>query len=120
MPRLSALSLLCLWLCVLSPRAWAVILWSDTSPRLVKQTGIGSDILSGAVKRDNRANDTLYFKVHIDPLSDKSNEDYFAGFQLFDGDIERLGVGNALKAWAYSAFFGPADSTDSGASGEYI
>ena len=27
-----------------------------------------------------------------------------AGFQLFEGDQERLGVGNALKAWGYSAF----------------
>jgi ligand-binding sensor domain-containing protein/signal transduction histidine kinase len=120
MPRLSALSLLCLWLCVLSPRAWGVILWSDTTPRLIKHSGLGVDILAGAVKRDDHATDTLYFKFHVDPLSDKSNEDYLAGFQLFDGDIERLGVGNALKAWAYSAFFGPAEPSDSTGSGEYI
>ncbi len=27
-----------------------------------------------------------------------------AGFQLFEGNAERLGVGNALEAWGYSAF----------------
>ena len=48
--------------------------------------------------------DVLYFKFHVDPLSDVASEHYFAGFQLFEGDTERLGVGNALEAWGYSAF----------------
>ena len=33
-----------------------------------------------------------------------SKEEYSAGFQLYENDTERLGVGNSLKAWAYSAF----------------
>src|ERR1035441_1588985 len=89
----------------------AVILWSDLSATLVYQTGVGSDILGGAVKRDDSATDALYFKFHVDPLSDTSTEEYFAAFELYDREEERLGVGNALKAWAYSAFTaaGPGD-----------
>jgi ligand-binding sensor domain-containing protein/signal transduction histidine kinase len=88
----------------------AVILWNDPDTTLVHENGAGTDILHGAVKRDDTANDTLYFKFHVDPLSDESTEEYFAGFELYDGDVERLGIGNALKAWAYSAFF-HADET---------
>jgi ligand-binding sensor domain-containing protein/signal transduction histidine kinase len=89
----------------------AVVLWSDLSATLVYQTGVGSDILGGALKRDDSSADTLYFKFHVDPLSDTSTEEYFAAFELYDRDEERLGVGNALKAWAYSAFTsdGPGD-----------
>jgi streptogramin lyase len=82
----------------------AVVLWSDLSATLVYETGVGSDILGGAVKRDDASSDTLYFKFHVDPLSDTSTEEYFAAFELYDRDEERLGVGNALQAWAYSAF----------------
>jgi ligand-binding sensor domain-containing protein/signal transduction histidine kinase len=82
----------------------AVVLWSDLGARLVYQTGVGSDILGGAVKRDDSSRDALYFKFHVDPLSDTSTEEYFAAFELYDRDDERLGVGNALEAWAYSAF----------------
>ncbi len=85
-------------------RSSAVVLWSDLSATLVYQTGAGSDILGGAVKRDDTSADTLYFKFHVDPLSDTSTEEYFAAFELYDRDEGRLGVGNALKAWAYSAF----------------
>jgi hypothetical protein len=93
---------LALVLCVGSARA--VILWSDLGSTLVRETGPGVDILGGAVKRDNSSSDTLYFRFHIDPLSDVSTEEYSAAFQLYEGDVERLAVGNALKAWAYSAF----------------
>jgi sugar lactone lactonase YvrE len=82
----------------------AVVLWSDLGATLVHETGAGSDILGGALKRDDTASDTLYFKFHVDPLSDVGTEEYFAGFQLYEGDAERLGVGNSLKAYAYSAF----------------
>lgn len=91
-------------------QANAVILWNDPDTTLVHDNGAGTDILGGALKRDDTANDTLYFKFHVDPLSDTSNEEYFAGFELYEGDVERLGIGNALKAWAYSAYF-HADET---------
>src|SRR5271168_1265948 len=68
--------------------AAAVILWNDPGTTLVHETGAGSDILGGAVKRDDSASDTLYFKFHVDPLSDTNTEDYFAAFELFDGDVE--------------------------------
>jgi ligand-binding sensor domain-containing protein/signal transduction histidine kinase len=84
--------------------ASATILWSDLSTTLVHETGGGSDILGGTVKEDDSSTNTLYFKFHVDPLSDASTEEYFAAFELYEGDRERLGVGNALKAWAYSAF----------------
>ena len=84
--------------------ARATILWSDPGARLVHNTGTGVDILGGAVKRNDTNSDALYFKVHVDPLSDAASEPYFAGFQLFEGDEERLALGNAQEAWGYSAF----------------
>ncbi len=98
------------WLAFFPVAARAVILWNDPGTTLVHESGAGADILGGAVKRDDSASDTLYFKFHVDPLSDKDTEEYFAGFELYDGDTERLGIGNSLKAWAYSAFF-HADET---------
>ena len=100
--------------------ASAVILWNDPDTTLVHENGAGIDILGGAVKRDDTANDTLYFKFHVDPLSDTNSEEYFAAFELFDGDAERLGIGNAMKAWAYSAFFQANDSSESNNIAGYI
>jgi ligand-binding sensor domain-containing protein/signal transduction histidine kinase len=79
-------------------------LWSDLGATQVHETGAGADILGGLLKRDNSSTDTLYFKVHVDPLSDATTEEYFAAFQLYEGNQERLAVGNALKAWAYTVF----------------
>ncbi len=61
--------------------ARAVVLWTDTDTTLAHENGPGADILGGAVKRDDSANDTLYFKFHVDPLSDKDTEEYFAHSQ---------------------------------------
>ena len=82
----------------------AVLLWSDLGSTQVHDTGAGTDILGGVLHRDDSATDTLYFKFHVEPLSDATTEEYSAAFQLFEGNQERLAVGNALKAWAYSAF----------------
>ena len=102
-----------------SSSTWAAVLWSDLGTTLVHETGDGYDILNGAVKEDDSSTNTLYFKFHVDPLSDASTEEYFAAFELYEGDKERLGVGNALKAWAYSAF--RADATgESHESSDYI
>src|SRR5579872_98905 len=84
--------------------AKAAVLWSDLGATLAHETGAGNDVLGGALKRDDSATDALYFKFHIDPLSDASTEEYFAAFELYEGGEERLAVGNALKAWAYTAF----------------
>ena len=97
------------WLMAATVLRWAVpaaavVLWSDLGATLVHETGAGNDILGGALKRDDTASDTLYFKFHVGPLSDVGTEEYFAAFQLYEGDVERLAVGNSLKAWAYSAF----------------
>jgi hypothetical protein len=84
--------------------ARAVLLWGDLGATQVHETGMGNDILGGVLRRDDTSTNTLYFKFHVDPLSDAATEEYFAAFQLFEGNHERLAVGNALKAWAYSAF----------------
>ena len=115
--RWPLLAWLCLGLCI---PARAVILWTDTDTTLAHENGMGVDILGGAVKRDDSANDTLYFKFHVDPLSDKDTEQYFAAFELFEGNEERLGIGNALKAWAYSAFFRAYDTGGTNAASGYI
>ena len=82
----------------------AVVLWADLGATQVHDNGIGSDILDGLLQRSNSSTDTLYFKFHVDPLSGATTEPYFAAFQLFEGNHERLAVGNALSAWAYGAF----------------
>lgn len=87
-----------------SQTARAVVLWSLPGPITVHENGAGTDILNGAVKRTIKDSGALYFKFRVNPLSDVAKEEYYAGFQLFEGDEERLGVGNSLKAWAYSAF----------------
>ncbi|HWF18445.1 MAG TPA: two-component regulator propeller domain-containing protein, partial [Verrucomicrobiae bacterium] len=91
--------------------ACAVVLWSNYDPITVTTNGPGADLLGGAVKRDDAANDTLYFKLRVEPISDETTEPYFAALELFEDDVERLGVGNALDAWAYSVFFPGAQSS---------
>jgi signal transduction histidine kinase/ligand-binding sensor domain-containing protein len=84
--------------------ASADIIWSDLGATLAHDTGPGSDLLGGAVKRDEKATDTLYFKFHVKPGSDAGTEPYLAAFELYEGDKERLAVGNALQGWAYGVF----------------
>jgi ligand-binding sensor domain-containing protein/signal transduction histidine kinase len=115
-----------IWLVLLGMAGWlvtpagAVILWNDPGASLIHENGPGLDILGGAVKRDDSANDTLYFKFHVDPLSDEATEPYFAALELYEGDNERIGVGNALEAWGYSAFFNSEGMTESNQLGGYI
>ena len=97
----------------------AAILWSDTASRVIHATAEGVDILGGAVKRDDTASDALYFKLHVDPLSDAANEPYFAVFQLFEGDEPRLAVGNAPDAWGYSACFTSETGPSNRVAGEF-
>ncbi|HTQ49953.1 MAG TPA: sensor histidine kinase [Candidatus Acidoferrales bacterium] len=96
-----ALALLAILFC---QPARAKILWSDPEARVVHLTGEGVDILGGKVKQDDKSDDVLYFKFHVDPISDVASEHYLAGFQLYKGDEAHLGVGNAMEAWGYSAF----------------
>src|SRR6267142_1815694 len=91
----------------------AVILWNDPETTLVHENGVGIDILGGGGIMKKKTKDSLYFKFHVNPQSDKDTEEYFAAFELFEGNVEKLGVGNALKAWAYSAFFRTSDAGDS-------
>ncbi len=97
----------------------AEILWSDPDPRVIHQTPAGSDVLGGALNRNDTANDALYFKFRVDPLSDVGSEPYYAAFQLFAGDEPHLAVGNAPEAWGYSAFNTSETSTLLGTTGEF-
>src|SRR6267154_1400028 len=73
--RIGTVWFLTAWiLAALAVPAQAVILWSDLGATLVHESGIGSDILGGPVKRNDSSSDTLYFKFHVDPLSDMSTE----------------------------------------------
>lgn len=92
-------------------QAHAVVLWSNFDAIFVNTNGPGADLLGGAVKRDRGANDTLYFKFQVEPNSDETTEPYFAALELFEDDTERIGVGNALDAWAYSVFYPGAQSS---------
>ena len=87
------------------PMGHSAILWSDPAPRVIHETPVGPDLLQGKVKRDDTARDELFFKFHVDPLSDVASEPYYALFQLFEGGVPRLAVGNAPDAWGYSACY---------------
>lgn len=99
--------------------AQARVLWSDPDARTVHNSGTGLDILGGAVKRTDTNNDALYFRFTVYPLSDVASEPYFAGFQLFEGNEERLGVGNALEAWGYSAYYTAETGPSNAVAGEF-
>ncbi len=105
---------------MLATPAGAVILWNDPETTLIHENGAGTDILGGAVKRGDSASDTLYFKFHVEPLSDTNAEEYLAAVELFEGDTERLGIGNAMKAWAYSAFFHADEAGETNQLADYI
>jgi len=122
MPRRSTVSILSgalLWLASMATPARATILWSDPGARLVHNTGTGVDILGGKVKRTDTNSDALYFRFHVEPISDATTEPYFAGFQLFEGEEERLGVGNALEAYGYSAFNTAEKGPSNSVAGEF-
>lgn len=101
----------------------AAVLWSEPASRVIHATPVGTDILGGAVKRDDTASDVLYFKFHVDPLSDAKDEPYYALFQLCEGDTNRLAVGNAMEAWGYSAAYasetGPSNKAGVNDAGEF-
>ena len=103
---------------IFPPAARATVLWSDSSRTLINDNGAGKDILAGAVRRGRPASDTLYFKFHIDPLSDVGTEEYLAGLQFFEGATEKFGVGNSLKAYGYSAFNTLEQGTNNKVSGD--
>jgi signal transduction histidine kinase len=96
-----------------------VILWNDSAPRVIHETPVGPDLLAGKVKRDDTARDELFFKFHVDPLSDVASEPYYALFQLFEGSSPRLGVGNAPDAWGYSACYTSETGPSNRVAGEF-
>jgi Signal transduction histidine kinase len=101
---------------------WSVqsaILWTDSAPRVIHETPAGPDLLAGKVKRDDSARDELFFKFHVDPLSDVASEPYYALFQLFEAGSPRLGVGNAPDAWGYSACYTSETGPSNRVAGEY-
>jgi len=119
MSRRAAILTLVLLAMLLCPSARARILWSDPDARTVHNSGTGLDILGGAVKRTSTNNDALFFKFHVDPLSDVGSEPYFAGLQLVEGSEMRIGVGNAMEAWGYSAFMTAETGPSNAVAGEF-
>lgn len=81
----------------------AEILWSDPGSRVIHTTPMY--VMTGKIKRGDKANDALYFKFVADPLSDPADEPYYALFQLVESNQMRLGIGNAMEAWGYSAAY---------------
>lgn len=96
-----------------------MVLWRDLDARVIHNTPDGIDILAGAVKRDDTADDALYFRFHVVPLSDVATEEYYAVFQLFEGDEYRLAVGNAPEAWGYSACYTSETGPSNRVAGEF-
>lgn len=80
----------------------AGVLYTNAGPELVNETSV---TLPAGLTRTGTAADTLYFKFTVtNPASNSSNENYFAGLQLWEGGAERLGLGNAWDPYAYSVF----------------
>jgi signal transduction histidine kinase len=95
------------------------ILWNDPGSRVIHATPDGADILGGKLKRDDKASDVLYFRLNVDPLSDAANEPYYALLQLVESNQFRLGVGNALEAWGYSAAYTSETGPSNQVAGEF-
>src|SRR5713101_5045272 len=119
MSRTAVILALTIVAAIFCPAARATVLWSEPASRVIHATPDGTDILGGAVKRDDSASDVLYFKFHVDPLSDAANEPYYALFQLNEGDTNRLAVGNAPEAWGYSACYTSETGPSNRAAGEF-
>ena len=119
MPRFVVFAVGWLLAILICPPARATILWSDPGSRVIHLAATGSDILGGKVKRDGQASGVRFFKFHVDPLSDVSNEPYLALFQLVETNQFRLGVGNALEAWGYSAAYTSETGPSNRLAGEY-
>jgi hypothetical protein len=83
---------------------FASVLYSQAGPYLINDNGAGTNLAGMSLARDDTSTDTLYFRYIVEPISDYQTEAYFAALQLFEGNAERLGVGNAFGAFAYSAF----------------
>lgn len=117
-------ALAALWLGAATP-AHAVILWSDPGVRLAHDTGAGVDMLHGAIEPQGKnSSSTLYFKFTVNPLSDISTEKvqaniYVAGLVFYEKNVEHLGIGNALRAWGYSAFNVSGSGPDNQTPGEW-
>lgn len=62
------------WAIVAPISSQADIIWSDLGTTVARETGPGNDILGGAVKRDAASADALYFKFHVNPISDAGTE----------------------------------------------
>ncbi|MBN8456403.1 MAG: hypothetical protein J0M04_00960 [Verrucomicrobia bacterium] len=83
----------------------AAVLYTNAGPISVDESLAGSNLPGLSLSRGSSAADTLYFKFTVtNPASNSTTENYYAGFQLWEGGGERLGVGNAWGAYAYSAF----------------
>lgn len=87
--------------------ARATVLWSHPQEVLVRDNDRGEDILRRAIKpHDQNSGGTLYFRIKVDPISDTAAKwigGFEAGFMLVEAGQERLGIGNASGAMAYSA-----------------
>ena len=87
------------------PAVSAAVLYTNAGPIVANETGFGSNLPGLSLSRSSTATDTLYFKYTLtNPSSNSTNENYYAALQLFEGGAERLGIGNAWGAYAYSAF----------------
>jgi hypothetical protein len=96
---------ICLVFAAVVSSSGAAVLYSNGGPITANETGAGVNLAGFSVARNNSATDTLYFRYFLgSPASNMENENYFAAMQLFESGAERLGVGNAWGAWAYSAF----------------
>jgi hypothetical protein len=91
---------------MLSPGwAQAGILYTYAGPTVFNETGLGTNLPGMTLSRDDTATDTVYFRYTVtNPASNRNNENYFAGLNLYEGTTGRLGVGNNWNAWAYSVW----------------
>jgi len=93
--------------------AHAAVLYTSPGPIAIDESGSGSNLAGLSLSRSTTATDSLYFRFTLSNLlSNSTNENYYAAFQFFDGGAEKLGLGNAWDAYAYSAFNTAAGNLD--------
>ena len=93
-----------------APSLGATVVYTNAGPITADETGPGTNLPGLTLSRSSTATGPLYFKYTVtNPASNWNTEPlitspYFAGMQLFDGAVEKLGVGNGAGNWSYSAF----------------
>lgn len=82
--------------------AYAAVVYMDASTTSVDNQSV---VVPAGISRDNTASDTLYYCFTVTPdNSDFSTENYFGGFEFYNGGTNTVSIGNNWTAFAWSYY----------------